>query len=76
MYRGYCTCDRRVLFDVPGFEAFKKKPPNLAVKIDPRIFLTCRHCGLVWMIVHKGEEILYRLKGQPATENIEAEKYG
>jgi len=76
MYRGYCREDKQVLFDVPNFEAFKKKPPNLAVKLDSRVFLTCRHCGLVYRIVHKGVEILYRLKGQPATENIEAEKYG
>ena len=78
MFRGYCQKDQRVLFDVPSFEAFKKKPPNLAVKVDPRVFLTCRHCGLVYKIFQdKMGDIVYKLKGSSKNKPpIKAEKYG
>lgn len=67
MYRGYCKNDGGVLFDVPNFEAFSEKRP---------IILTCQHCGNEYKIVHKGADIEYRLKDEPATEAVKAEKYG
>lgn len=78
MYRGYCRCDRRVLFDVPSFETLKPKPRNLALKVETQVSLTCRHCGRVYDISQdKKGDIVYRLKGSSKDKRpIKAEKYG
>ncbi len=67
MYRGACPNDGGTLFEVPSFAAFSEKRP---------ICLTCQHCGESYIISHKGDDIYYRRKGQPATEAMTAEKYG
>lgn len=78
MYRGYCTKDKRVLFDVPDFETLKPKPRNLALKVDPRVSLTCRHCRRVFNVFQdKKGDIVYKLKGSSKAKSpIKAEKYG
>ena len=68
-FEGKCKnpdCEQ-LLFQVPDFEAFSEKRP---------VTLTCRGCGTPYLIVHKGSDILYRVKGEPSSEAIAAEKYG
>jgi hypothetical protein len=67
MYRGTCPNDGGTLFEVPGFDAISEKRP---------VELTCQHCQTMYKIIHKGQNILYRPKGDPATNNITAEIYG
>lgn len=67
MYRGTCINDGGTLFEVPNFEAFSEKRP---------IRLTCQHCGAQYKVTQTKDDILYRLKDQPASESIAAEKYG
>jgi len=78
MYRGYCRCDKRVLFDVPNFQTLQKKAPNLAVKAPTDVSLTCRHCGRVYYIwQNKQGDIVYKLKGSGKDKPpIKAEIYG
>ena len=78
MYRGYCKCDKRVLFDVPNFETLQPKPRNLALEVETRVSLTCRHCGRVYNIFQdKKGDIVYKLKGSSKDKPpIKAEKYG
>ncbi len=68
-FRARCKNEncQQLLFDVPDFESISEKRP---------VILACQGCGSEYKITHKGTDILFRMKGEPATGNQEAEKYG
>lgn len=66
-FQARCKQCGEILFDTPSFEAISEKRP---------VQLTCRGCGVTYLVTHSANDILLRLKGESARENIAAEKYG